>query len=434
MVDAVTNGDTKTFARAADEHQKRGDLTTTDAHAIARAYIERSLSHPDNMGELTALAKAHPSRRTVESLGSCAKQVQSALELRAQIHDDAGAEALTLLADVDGVSRSSLRHFENDENPLFRALYARALTTVDDGAARRVLFIDPQVDVRRGAFLAAGAAHDARDQEGLLESARHDPDPLARSLAIRALVAQDAIAQSQADAIADLAAQADEAGRTEIALGWAQSPLFAQGGRVHLASSLSRGGGMDSLMAASVTWMIWATTDVELGNLARARLLAALQRGPSAQRMRAIAVVSLRGSLAASAPFVAALQEVAANGEPEQRVAAHARLAELPPQRVAAIAALWELAKRRDAAGLSARIALAQAGERTVQAWLENDLTRGEYSDRVAAVDGLAALGRGMRALPLLALPLLEVGGAGAQEPSPDFKVRVACHILANAH
>jgi hypothetical protein len=68
-----------------------------------------------------------------------------------------------------------------------------------------------------------------------------------------------------------------------------------------------------------------------------------------------------------------------------------------------------------------ARFALASAGDRRVQGWLEQDLTSERPFDRLSAATALASLDASARAAPLLA------------DIDPSVRVRAACTLLMAA-
>jgi hypothetical protein len=68
-----------------------------------------------------------------------------------------------------------------------------------------------------------------------------------------------------------------------------------------------------------------------------------------------------------------------------------------------------------------ARLALASAGDRRVQAWIEQDLAASDPAGRLAAASALAALGVSARAAPLLA------------DGDVRVRMRVACILISAA-
>ena len=85
------------------------------------------------------------------------------------------------------------------------------------------------------------------------------------------------------------------------------------------------------------------------------------------------------------------------------RVAALARLVDARDTRSAALRDLEGLGQPGSPVASRARFALAAAGDRSVQAWIEADLAAPAPEDRLGAATALASLGVAARAAPLLA-------------------------------
>jgi HEAT repeat protein len=88
---------------------------------------------------------------------------------------------------------------------------------------------------------------------------------------------------------------------------------------------------------------------------------------------------------------------------------------------VARVPALEELARPGGTSAPAARLALAFAGDRRIQAWLEQSLQAPSAFEREQAATGLAALGVPARAAPLLA------------DPDGSVRARAACTLLMAA-
>jgi hypothetical protein len=145
-----------------------------------------------------------------------------------------------------------------------------------------------------------------------------------------------------------------------------------------------------------------------------AQLVRALQRGPTPTRLQALAQ-----SPTGAPELLPIVQEMADSDDGEIRVAALARLADEKDGR--AVEKLEALAQPGSAVGQRARLALASAGDRRVQAWLESDLAAPEAGERLAAATALASLGVAARAAPLLA------------DGDARVRTRAACTILLAA-
>ncbi len=101
-----------------------------------------------------------------------------------------------------------------------------------------------------------------------------------------------------------------------------------------------------------------------------------------------------------------------------------ARLASMPGDRTpreegaSAVLALEGLAQPGSTVAQRARFALANAGDRRVQAWIEGDLNAPAPEDRLGAATALATLGVPARAAPLLA------------DGEAEVRMRRACTIF----
>jgi hypothetical protein len=104
----------------------------------------------------------------------------------------------------------------------------------------------------------------------------------------------------------------------------------------------------------------------------------------------------------------------------EIRVAALSRIAAGGRDR-RATEALESLAQPGSSVAERARLALASAGDRKVQAWVEQDLGAAEAGERLAAAAALANLGVLARAAPLLA------------DADARVRVRAACTMILAA-
>src|SRR5262249_54158437 len=101
----------------------------------------------------------------------------------------------------------------------WRATAARAVVGEGDGPKRRTLILDGDQDVRIAALRASADVADAEDTSAVLEAARLDPHPLARTVAIRAAGAIGG--ERVVLALKDVWAGADEGSRHAIADAWA---------------------------------------------------------------------------------------------------------------------------------------------------------------------------------------------------------------------
>jgi HEAT repeat protein len=113
------------------------------------------------------------------------------------------------------------------------------------------------------------------------------------------------------------------------------------------------------------------------------------------------------------------VRKTADTDDPNIRVAALARLAEGKDAR--AIDQLERFSQPGSPVAQAARLALANAGDRRVQLWIEQDLAAEAPERRLAAATALAAMGVAARAAGLLA------------DADPRVRMRAACTILVAA-
>jgi hypothetical protein len=271
--------------------------------------------------------------------------------------------------------------------------------------------LDPDPSVRRAAARAARDARDPGDGLALADAARRDPEPIVRTEAVRSIAVLPAAADSRnADVLRDLWTAGDDGLREDIALAWSGPELWGAGGREALRIVVASDHGPGVVEAAAAV-LRRGDAQGELAEVAMAQLVRALQRGPTQTRLQALAQ-----SPVAAKELRPIVQEMADSDDGDIRVAALARLANEKDAR--AVEKLEALAQPGSPLALRARMALASAGDRRVQAWLESDLVASESSDRLAAATALASLGVAARAAPLLA------------DPDARVRTRAACAIL----
>jgi hypothetical protein len=110
------------------------------------------------------------------------------------------------------------------------------------------------------------------------------------------------------------------------------------------------------------------------------------------------------------------VRKAAGDDDLQVRVGALARLAEAKDPR--AIEELESLSRAGSLVADRARFALAAAGDRRVQAWVEGDLAAGRPEQRLAAATELAAMGVSARGAPLLA------------DVDASVRMRAACALM----
>jgi hypothetical protein len=376
------------------------------ARAVASGEVER--------------AKGEDGAQRIRELLSCAREVDGALDRRADTRDTLGAVAalVRLDAGISGAGRYSrwARIPVDAPEAAWRALGARSLTSSGDAELRRAMFADPDEEVRRSALRAALEAADPDDVEGVLESARVDPSPAARAQAIRAA---GVIGGERAVlALKDIWPRADEDVREEIVGAWATHASFNAGGRRELVGVVEHHHGRAAIGAASVL----IRAGGEGSDEARGALERAVKEGPTADRARAIMLASLR---------VASLREavIKAMEDPDDGVAAvaMARLFAAPPElggpkdsaaRAAISSKLLKLADGHGPGSAAAKGALAQAHDPRLLPILKRDGEAKNDKTREQAGTALAVYGDLARAAVV------------AADPEPRVRVTVACAIL----
>jgi hypothetical protein len=419
---AAESGDSARLrAEIAGKHD-RGKLSNSEAACLARAVATREL--------MTAKDDATATSRVRESR-ACAAELDDALEERSKKHDGAGAEAALARLEGGHLSDGSARDFLGDADDRWRAVGTRTLHRDDDRKRRQQAILDPSPRVRRSAIRAAGQAKDAEDLDLLFETARVDPELLLRNEALRAMsqiLRSDAAkprAAEHVNRLRDLWTGGDDAVREDVAVAWALSPVFENGGREALRVELAAGKGPGALAAAGVI-LRSQSKDTELAGSASALLSRTIAEGSRRDRLHALSIARPSGA------ELEAIRKAAKDDDVDVRVAALASLLESKPDHDAALKDLEAIAgqgvttkagppsddARAREAGARARLALARAGDLRIQAWIEQDLASSEPNRRVGAASALAALGRPARAVMLLA------------DPDASVRTRAACTML----
>lgn len=376
------------------------------ARAVARGEVER--------------AKGEDGAQRIRALSTCAREIDDALDRRADTRDALGAVAALVRVDAGIASASGFSRWArmpvHAPEAAWRALGARTLTSSDDAALRRKLFADVDEEVRRSALRAALEAGDPDDVEGVIESARVDPSPAARAQALRAA---GVIGGERAVlALKDIWVHADPQAREGIVDAWATHASFNAGGRRELIWAIDKHRGRAAILAA--------LTLVRAGGEGAAEGEGALERavkdGATADRVSAIEAAPLRLE-----SLRAAISKAA--GDPDEAVAAAAlvRLFEAPadlggPRDAAARAEMSaKLLKIADGSGPgsgTAKGGLARAHDPRVLPILQRDGAAKEQKTRVDAGAALAAYGD----LPRAAVV--------AADPEVGVRIQVSCAIL----
>ncbi len=420
---AAERGDqAKLRSEIAGQHE-RGKVSNSEAASLAHAVAARELTTAND--DATATSRVREAR-------ACAAELDDALEERMRKHDGAGAEAALTRLEDGKLGDGDARDYLADGDDRWRAVGTRTLHREDDRGRRQQAVLDPSPRVRRSAIRAAGQAKDAADLDLLSETVRVDPELLLRNEAIRAMSQilrgdpSKSHAENHATRLRDLWTSGDDAIREDIAVAWALSPVFENGGREALRVEIAAARGPGAIAAAGVV-LRTAAKDAELASSATALITRTIAEGSRRDRLHAIA------SARTSGPELEALRKAAKEEERDIRVPALARLLESKPDHAAAVHDLEAIAGQGVKAGSAsqdgptleaasrARLALAYAGDLRIQAWIEQDLAAPDPQRRLGAASALAALGRPARAVMLLA------------DPDASVRTRAACTMLVAA-
>jgi hypothetical protein len=401
---AAESGDRSALASAVAGRERIGNLSNGEAATLAGVVAERevrSASGPDAVDR-------------VRDVRPCAHELDAALAARSATHDEAGAEAALARLEAGGLSAGDARVFVSDADPHWRAVGMRGLARPQDQPARMRALLDADPGVRRAAARAAGDARDAADRAPLADAARRDPEPIVRTEAVRALAALPATPDgATANILRDLWSDADDGLREDIAIAWSHPEVWTAGGREALRILIASAEGAGAVEAAAAVLRRRDAPD-EVTASAVAHLARAMEGGTTANRLQALAE-----SPAGLRELQSVVLRLADGDDAEIQVAALARLSlEKDPK---AVEKLEGLARPGSAVGERARLALASAGDRRVQAWIESDLAASDSAERLAAATALAALGVSARAAPLLA------------DANVHVRLRAACTILMAA-
>lgn len=397
-VESALQDDLKTLrASIATERAKEG-IDEDRAREIAQAVLEREL----------ASAREEQAVTRIRALRSCARPLYDALEERAEIEDEIGAEAALILLENDRLRGSALERHATAADGAWRAVAARDTMSSRARGQRQAFFADPDERVRRAALHAAIAAPDERDLDALLEVSRVDPDPLARTLAIRALGRQGT--ERVVLALKDRWHRADELLRLAIVDAWSQPASLSAGGKAQLLRLVESESGLPALQAARTLLQ----SDAEVRELAARKLLAAAREGSTGERRMALRLLPPRHP-----ETLAVLQGAAGDADPDVRVLANARLLEFPAERRGARKQLHEMARGQGSAALQARAALAADGDASIVPLLQKQLQDERASHRKLAAMGLLRLQRYDDAAPILA------------DESPSTRTELACQLVA---
>ncbi|MCA9591992.1 MAG: HEAT repeat domain-containing protein [Myxococcales bacterium] len=399
VVDTALHGDLAALKRDVKRAQERDELDRGRVADLAQAVASREVRSAKGAAAIEKLHAVRP----------CAAPLSAVLSDRAKKGDDAAAEATLILLELGKLNAPrQVKKYGAASSGAWRAVGARAATRPSDGPLRRQLIQDPDERVRRAALSAAVDARQPDDLDALLEAARLDPDPLSRSLAVRAVGAIGG--PKAALALDDLWARADETTRVTVIDAWSMEATYRQGGDRKLVRIAETEQGVTQVSAAAA--LTRRGGDVaQLGTQVLAR---AIKEGSELERRLAIQLAS------PDDPDVQkALQDAAKDGNKEVAVIALAKLAGTKKGRQKAIIALRPMAKKTDDVGVQARAALAAAADASIK------------SDLVAQLDAPTARYRTVAAVGLLRLGDYSRAATALADDDPVVRTAVACSVLS---
>jgi hypothetical protein len=381
---AAQQGDFVALRAAIASERDRCVLDRDDVRKLAKLVAERELLRSPPAQTLARIDEAR----------ACARPLSDTLETLARGTDDVAAAATLALfenrtGDKDGELR--LRRHGASPNPLWRAVAARAAVGEELGPARRTFYSDTDERVRLAALRAALEKGDHADRRALLETARLDPNPLARALASRAL---GGVADGESVlALRDLYARADEGLRQSIVDAWGQSEAAAAGGIRELVRVAETERGTPPIEAGWVLLRFTRTEDAPaVGTRA---LLRAMGDGLTRDRVLAIYDAPI-----ADPRVLEALRKAATATDPAVKVAALSRLLESRAAHGEAQRALEALSK---SGSREAVYVLARVGDRSAAREVAKDLRASDAETKLAAARLLIGMGEFDRAADLLA-------------------------------
>jgi hypothetical protein len=400
---AAERGDRVTLREVLERREKSGRVSNDEAASLATTVVARDLRAASGPDAVLRVREVRP----------CARELDDVLAERARVHDAAGAQAALARIESGRMDLGDARETLGAADPEWRAVAARALVRPEDRHARAKALLDPEPGVRRQAARAAREAADPCDLEALAEAARVDPEPIVRTEAVRAMAVLPPLSVYRvALVLRDLWTSGDGGLRADIARAWAAPSVWPAGGSEALRMVIASEHG-EGVIEASAAVLARRDAGRELVNLAVSELERSIAVGSRLVRRQALAEAPL------DRPELQAAVKAASNDEDvDVRIAALARLA---AREAGATERLEELARPGQLFSAHARRALAAAGDRRVQSWIEQDLAAPAPEDRLSAVAALSALGVAARGAPLLA----------AEDPS--LRVRAACAILMGA-
>jgi len=391
--------------KAIAAEKKSGELHDGEVEDIAEAIAE---------GEIER-AKGPEGEALLPAFGGCAKQVEGALEDRFDKGDDIGAVAASMLLSAGLVDEDEYVDFatENDPRPAYRALGARGLIDEDTFDLRRKMFVDLDERVRSNALKAALSAPSRTDFESLVEAARVDPLPAARTSAVRALGRLGG--ERAVIALKDIWLKADPRLKESIVDGYISPLTFEVGGREQLVR-IAEEGGAGSIASAVVLSrvVIDEAPDRKAREIARQVLLRAIKLGTREDRTFAMIMAP------SDKEVLDALREAKSDSDPGVALVALGRLAYegTEKEKKASRDKLLEIAKSDDPEANRAMGELAGMSDKRVAPLLEKQLASESAFARAYAARQLILLGEYQTAAKALA------------DKDANVRAGVACAVL----
>lgn len=404
---AALNADIDTLQREIDRADRRGELDQEAVKELALAIARRELR--------SALGDSGVDR--VRQLRTCVGPLEGDLDDLADGDDAAAAAAaMALLEAGRGDGDDWLEEYVDAPQAYWRAVAARAAVSERHVKIRQQLVVDGDVRVRRGALHAALQGPESEERPTLVEAARLDPDPLSRSLAVRALGVLGG--EAAVSDLRDLWGSAEAETRQVIVGAWASERSYSAGGEAQILSVLDNETGLVSIVAAS---QLIRKSSAHSGQ-ALAHLKRAIIEGPTDEQRLAIQLVPSDPELLAA---IAQQTDAASGAEEQTQVMAAARLLRRENQDEASKKLGLErlgklLLSDSDLTRRQARAALISVRHQSVVPSLKNSLNSPSTAARRQAGEGLFLLGEHADAARVLG----DRRGA--------VRVRVACTILVH--
>ncbi len=391
LVKVADKPDFPALAKGIDAEKRAGRLSKGDVRDIAEAVAK---------GEVRR-AKGPEGERILVSFGSCANELEGALDDRYDKGDDMGALAANVMMSSGVVGIGKYVRFARDNDPrgAFRALGARGLVSDGDFALRRKLFVDLDERVRVNALKAAMTAPSKDDLELLIEAGRVDPHPDARAAAVRAIGRVGG--ERAGEALKDIWIRADATLRDAIVDGFMAPRSYEAGGREQLVKAAESGqsGSIQAAIALSHV-SIDEAVDRSAHDIAMGVLLRTIKIGTRADRTLAML------SSPSDAEVMKALREAKDDTDAGIALIALGRLAREgkdEAEKKAAREGLLKIAKGKDSEAPRAMGELASLGDRRAVPLLEKALSSKSAFERGYAARNLVVLGELTKAAKVLA-------------------------------